>query len=115
MIIASPVVLLNKTEIVSLWILLIGSLWGLGMMRKNFFRQLVQTRKSWNLIQLYLSLALLFPFLSYNNDLSNWIIAALPLSSLISCAFFYPERRIFPMVYHWILFLLAFFSEYFVK
>lgn len=103
---------IQKTGWVSILAIGVGALWGFAMMRKNYLRQLIQTRKSWSLIQLYLLLALMAPFFNQSTDFRHWIMALLPLSAIMACAFFYPQKRIFPLIFHWFLFGLAVVTQY---
>jgi Family of unknown function (DUF6427) len=96
-------------------IVLLASLVGLFFIQKNLNRQLVQTRKSWYLVFLYLVVAFCVPFINATRSFEYWILCAVPLSGFIGCSFFYPERRWFPSVLHWLMvaFVIAF--SYFVQ
>lgn len=107
----------NQTNwaLAAISIVLFASLGGIYFMRKNYYRQLVQTRKSWNLVFLYLFISIFVPFINATNTFSYWILCAIPLSALIGCTFFYPEKKFFPHLFHWLIvgFVIAF--GYFVS
>jgi hypothetical protein len=83
---------------------------GLFYIRLHFLRQLVQSRKSWNLVFLYFVVAVSIPFINATSSFSYWILCAVPLAAFVGAAFFYPERRWFPQILHWLMvaFVIAF-------
>lgn len=91
--------------------LIIGSYF----VQHNFRRQVVQTRKSWQLMNLYLVVAALVPFVNARNSFSSWILMAVPVSLLSACAFFYPERKWFGAVMHWGMLAIVIAVAYFVR
>lgn len=74
---------------------------GIYFVNVNMRRQVVQTRKSWQLLFLYLIVAALIPFINAGTGFSYWILAAVPISPIIASAFFYPQKRAFPLLLHW--------------
>ncbi len=87
---------------------------GFFFVQKNFRRQLVQTRKSWNLVFLYLLVAVFVPFINDSHTFEYWILSAIPVSALAAGAFFYPEKRFVPVALHWIVLALVIITGYFV-
>ena len=96
-------------------IVLSATLIGVYYMQKNFMRQLVQSRKSWQLVFLYFLVSITIPFINTTYTFQYWILCAVPLSAFVACAFLYPEKKWFPSLLHWIMvaFVVAF--SYFVK
>lgn len=96
-------------------LVLFASIVGFFYIQQNFRRQLVQTRKSWNLVFLYLLVALFIPFINAAHTFEYWILCAVPLSAFVGSAFLYPEKRWFPGLLHWLMvaFVIAF--SYFVQ
>ncbi len=88
---------------------------GLFYVQQNFRRQLVHARKSWNLIFLYLLIALFIPFINDSNSFVYWILSAIPIAIVVGAGFLYPAKKWFPLVLHWIMvaFVIAF--SYFVE
>jgi hypothetical protein len=70
-------------------------------------KQLIQARKSWNLIFLYLLAALLVPFINATNTFEYWILCAVPMAVLAGAGFFYPAKKWVPLVLHWALVALV--------
>jgi Family of unknown function (DUF6427) len=95
-------------------VVLIAVVTGFFMIQKNFRRQLIQARKSWNLIFLYLVIAIFVPFVNATHSFEYWILCAIPLSALMAGAFFYPEKNIFPRLLHWVMVALIITTSYLV-
>jgi len=96
-------------------IVLAASLIGLFFIQKNFRRQLIQVRKSWNLIALYIVVAVFIPFVNATHTFEYWILCAVPVSLLVAAAFLYPNRRWFPQVLHWLMVAFVIALNYFIK
>lgn len=96
-------------------IILASALMGLFYIQLNFRRQLVQSRKSWNLVFLYFLVAVFIPFINATHTFQYWILCAVPLSAFVGSAFLYPEKKWFALVLHWLMvaFVIAF--SYFVQ
>lgn len=107
----------NKSvwDITAISIVLLLSIVGFYYIQKNLMRQLVQTRKSWNLVFLYFMVAFFIPFINANHTFNYWILCAVPLSVFIASAFLYPEKKLFPQILHWIMVLFVIVFSYFVK
>ena len=80
---------------------------GWFFIQNNMRRQVVQTRKNWQLLYLYLFISLLLVFVSINEQFITALFSAVPLSLLVAAAFLYPEKRWFPLVAHWGLVILS--------
>lgn len=87
---------------------------GIYFIQTNIRKQLVQARKSWGLIFLYLLVSLFVPFLNETDNFEYWILAAVPVSVISSASFLYPERKWFPMAMHWALVALIIITGYFI-
>lgn len=105
----------SRWALAAIIIVLFATIVGLFYIRQNFLRQLVQTRKSWNLVFLYFFVAVGIPFINATHSFEYWILCAVPLSAFVGCAFLYPQKKWFPQVLHWLMvaFVIAF--SYFVK
>ena len=82
-------------------LVLLSILIGIYFIQHNMRRQIVQARKSWNLIFLYLLVAFFVPFLNASKGFDYWILTAVPIAAISGTTFFYPDRKIIPMVIHW--------------
>jgi hypothetical protein len=75
----------------------------------NILRMLIQVRKSWNLLLLYLITALLIPFINASPSFSYWIICAPPFAAFHANAYASARGKWLPFLIHWaiVLFILG--------
>jgi Family of unknown function (DUF6427) len=105
----------NKYAYIALVLLFITTAVGFYFVNINMRRQIVQTRKSWQLLFLYTAVAALVPFVNATIDFSYWILLAVPISPIIAAAFFYPQKKAFPLLLHWVLFALFILVNFIAK
>lgn len=79
---------------------------GIYHINSNMNRQTVQTRKSWQLLFLYIAVAAMIPFINGGINFSYWIMPVLPLSAVVGAAFFYPKNKVLPFLFHWGMFAI---------
>lgn len=91
-------------------LVLLSTAIGIFYMQQQLRRQLVQTRKSWNLVLLYFFVAIFVPFINATHTFEYWILCAVPLSAYMACCFLYPQLKWFPLLLHWVMvgYLIAF-------
>ncbi len=94
-------------------IILFTSVIGIFFIQQNFRRQLIQARKSWNLVFLYLMVAIFVPFVNETHTFDYWILCAVPLSAFLGAAFLYPDKNWFPTLLHWLLVIFVIVISYF--
>ncbi|WP_336516271.1 hypothetical protein [Pollutibacter soli] len=75
----------------------------------SILRMLIQVRKNWSLMLVYLLLAMLVPFINSSSTFEYWILSALPFAVFHAGAFYFSKRRYFPVILHWlmVIFVLA--------
>jgi len=83
-------------------LLMVPFLTGGYFVQDNLRRMLIQVRKAWSLVLLYLLVAIFIPFVNTSNTFENWVIAAVPFAAFHSCTYFYPSRKLFPLILFWI-------------
>jgi len=110
-----PVFNQNQWAYAALIIVLFTSIIGIFFVQQNFRRQLIQARKSWNLVFLYFMVALFVPFVNATHTFDYWILCAVPLSAFLGAAFLYPSKNWFPLVLHWLMVGFVIVISYFVK
>ncbi len=64
-------------------------------------RMLIQVRKNWSLLLVYLLIGLLVPFSNATHTFEYWILSAVPFAAFHSNVFFSPQKRLIPLVLHW--------------
>ncbi len=98
-----PLFAKNNIEYLGLALIVISTIVGAFFIQLNARRQIVQVRKSWGLMILYLIVALFIPFINSSYNFKYWFLATVPLSAFIACAFFYIEKKWIATVMHWIM------------
>ncbi|HLF45423.1 MAG TPA: hypothetical protein VI548_03315 [Chitinophagaceae bacterium] len=96
---------------ISSFLLVIPFLIGGYLVQDNLRKMLIQVRKNWSLVLIFLLFALFIPFV--NNETSgfeNWIMAAIPFAAFHACTYLYTTQRWLPAVIFWIsiLFIITF-------
>ncbi len=95
-------------------LLVIPFLVGGYYVQENLRRMLIQVRKSWSLILIYLLFALFIPFLNNNADgFQNWVLIMIPFAAFHACAYLYPPQRMFSVIIFWITILFILGYQYF--
>ena len=64
---------------------------------------------------IYILVAFVVPFLNSANQFSNWVLIAVPCSMIVGVALFYPEKKWFPAVFHWLMVAICVGAAYFAK
>jgi hypothetical protein len=59
--------------------------------------------------------AVFVPFINDTHTFEYWILCAIPLSALTACGFFYPQKRWFPLLLHWLMLAFVIAINYFVQ
>ena len=91
-------------------LLIIPFLVGGYFVQDNLRRMLIQVRKGWSLVLIYLLVATFVsfvnttsvPFVNTTSTFENWVMAAVPFATFHSCTYFYPPRKLFPLIIFWI-------------
>ena len=86
----------------SVFLLTIPFLTGGYYVQDNLRRMLIQVRKGWSLILLYLLVATCVPFVNSTGDFVNWVMAAVPFAAFHACTYMYATFRIFPLLLFWL-------------
>ncbi len=103
----------NKLAYFALALIALSTIIGLIYTNKALQRQVVQTRKSWQLLFLYLIVAAIIPFINTSNNFTYWILLAVPLAPIVASAFFYPKKKYISLVLHWSMFALYIYIHFF--
>jgi hypothetical protein len=101
----------------SLWLaiggilLIIPFLIGGYFVQENLRKMLIQVRKNWSLLLIYLLFALFIPFLNNTAEgFENWVLIIVPFAAFHACTYLYPPQRWIPVAIFWlsILFILIY-------
>jgi hypothetical protein len=86
----------------STFLLVVPFLTGGYYVQDNLRKMLIQVRKGWSLLLLYLVGAFLLPFMNNSGNFENWVIMVIPFAAFHACAYFYSSLRFFPLLLFWI-------------
>lgn len=103
----------------SLWLaigtllLVIPFLIGGYFVQENLRKMLIQVRKNWSLMLIYLLFALFIPFLNNTaQGFENWILIIVPFAAFHACTYLYPPQRWIPVVVFWLSIAFIFIYQY---
>jgi hypothetical protein len=69
--------------------------------QKNLNKVLIQIRKSWSLLLLFLMVAVIIILINKVNSYENWIVLTVPFAAFHAAAYYYPSRKTGPLILHW--------------
>jgi hypothetical protein len=105
----------------SIWIslsmvwLLIPFIIGGWYVQHNLNKFLIQIRKSWSLLLLYLIVAVLVILINRVNSYENWIIMAVPFAAFHAAAYYFPPKTLGPNILHWLIVAYIVAMNYFIR
>jgi hypothetical protein len=75
----------------------------------TILRMLIQVRKCWSLLLVYLLVALIIPFVNGTQSFEYWILSAVPFAAFHANVLFYPQKKLIPNLLHILMavFILA--------
>jgi hypothetical protein len=80
----------------------------------NLNKMLIQVRKIWALLLMFLITAIIIILINRVNSYENWIVAMVPFAAFHSAAYFYSTDRILTSILHWFTFIFAIGVNYFL-
>jgi hypothetical protein len=86
----------------SAFLLVIPFLAGGYYVQENLRRMLIQVRKGWSLLLLYLLGAIFIPFVNSSGTFENWVMCTIPFAAFHACTYLYSNLRIFPLLLFWL-------------
>ncbi len=97
---------------ISIALLVIPFIIGGFYLQNNMSKMLIQVRKAWSLVLIYLILGIVIITVNGGNDYANWVLCIIPLAAFHSAAYFYPPNQTFSSVLHYIGFAYALYVNY---
>jgi hypothetical protein len=82
--------------------------------QNHILRMLIQVRKGWSLLLVYLLAALLIPFVNGTAGFEYWILSAVPFAAFHANVFYYPQKRLVPGVLHIAMTVFILMLNYFI-
>ena len=86
----------------SVFLIMVPFLTGGYYVQENLRRMLINVRKGWSLLLLYLLAALLLPFVNSSDTFENWIMAMVPMAAFHGYTYFSSKWRIYPLILVWL-------------
>ena len=96
----------------SVFLLTVPFLMGGYYVQDNLRKMLIQVRKGWSLLLLYLLGALVVPFVNNSATFENWVMAAIPFAAFHACTYLYSNLRIIPNLIFWLSVALVLAFQY---
>jgi hypothetical protein len=105
---------LKSTIWIGIAVLLMGIPFLMGgyYIQNNLRKMLIQARKNWSILLLYLLLSLFIPFINNTDSLQTWVVAAAPFACFHACAYLYPQKKIVPLVVFFLTLAFILFQQY---
>ncbi|MFL5774471.1 MAG: hypothetical protein ACJ75F_15010 [Flavisolibacter sp.] len=75
-------------------------------------KMLIQVRKNWSVMLLYLILAFFVPFINSDDAFINWILLAAPFAAFHACAYFYAPGRLVALTLFFLTLGFILFQQY---
>lgn len=94
----------------SAFLLVVPFLAGGYYVQDSLRRMLIQVRKGWSLLLLYLLGAIFVPFVNSSDTFENWVMASVPLAAFHACTYHYSTYKFLSLVLFWLTvgFILAY-------
>jgi hypothetical protein len=80
--------------------------------QNNLNKMLIQVRKGWSLLLLFLIISLSVILINGGGNYVNWILCVVPISAFHAAAYFYPVKKNLPLILHWVTFSYALYLNY---
>lgn len=81
---------------ITILLLTIPFLTGGFFVQTHLHKMLIQVRKCWSILLLFLLLAFFVPFVNSNSSFSNWILLAVPFASFHASTYYFAAKRWLP-------------------
>ena len=100
---------------ISIIMLVLPFITGGYFVQSNLNKMLIQIRKAWSLLLLFLIMSIFIILVNGGINYVNWMFGLMPLALFHAATYYYPDRRIFPLVLHWIIFGYAIYLCYWLR
>ena len=108
----APVIKSSIWLAASILLLTIPFLLGGYYVQTHLGKMLIQVRKNWSILLLYLLLAFFVPFIDSNQSFQTWILITAPFAAFHACAYFYPAKRWLPLLLFFIAVGFILYQQY---
>lgn len=102
----------NNIEYAGMILILLTLLIGGWFVQSHSGKQVVQVRKSWSLMWLYLVVALLILFINSSSNFEYWMLATVPAAAFVACTFYYVRLKWIAVVLHWMMVAFVIYMQF---
>jgi hypothetical protein len=78
----------------------------------NLNKMLIQIRKAWSLLLLFLIFSIFIILVNGGVNYVNWSFGLMSVAAFHGATYYYPTKRLFPLILHWITFFYAIYLIY---
>lgn len=107
-----PVIKSSIPLAISTLLLTVPFLIGGFFLQKHLGKMLIQIRKNWSILLLYLLLAFFIPFLNSNQSFHSWVLLAAPFSAFHACGYFYQTKKFVAILIFLLTMVYVLFTQY---
>jgi hypothetical protein len=100
---------------VSITLLVVPFILGGYFVQTNLNKMLIQIRKAWSLLLLFLIMSILIILVNGGVNYVNWMFGLMPLAAFHAATYFYPSKRLLPLILHWLIFGYAMYVCYWLR
>ena len=112
---AHPLFKPNAMQIAGISFIGLMIIMGVFFVQSSVSKQILQVRKNWALLFLFLIISIAIPFIDLHHSIGYWLLALVPAAAFIGCAFYYPRTKWIPMILQWIMVGFVVYMQYFKK
>lgn len=81
---------------ISIFLLAIPFLIGGFLIQANMSKMLIQVRKNWSILLIYILFGFFIPFINNSGLYENWILITAPFAAFHACSYYYTSRKWIP-------------------
>jgi hypothetical protein len=97
---------------ISICLLVIPFIMGGYFVQDNLNKMLIQVRKSWSLMLIFLIISLVMIIVNEGNRYVSWLCSIVPLSAFHAAAYYYIDNKLLSRVMFWLVFGYAMYLNY---
>jgi hypothetical protein len=97
---------------IGICLLVIPFIIGGYFVQDNLNKMLIQVRKSWSLLLIFLMISLIMIIVNEGNRYVSWLCSIIPLSAFHAAAYYYIDNKLFSRSMFWLIFVYAMYLNY---
>ncbi|MEO8961811.1 MAG: DUF6427 family protein [Ginsengibacter sp.] len=101
--------------LMALILILLLTIAGVFIVQSVSSKQIIQVRKNWKLMLLYLAIAMAALFVDNIHHVEYWLLALVPVSVFVGYVFYFTRVKWLSALLHWLMVAFILYSQYFHK